>query len=369
MDATMNAPRTIVITGASAGVGRATAAAFAAEGARIGVIGREGEALLQTAAEVRRRGGVGLALPLDVADAGTVLAAAERVEHELGAIDLWINNAMLTVFGPVHALSAEEIRRVTEVTYLGSVHGVLAALAHMRPRNRGTILQVGSALAYRGIPLQAAYCGAKHAIRGFLASLRSELLHDHSAIRVCIVELPAVNTPQFDWARAHVRGEPRPVAPVFQPEDVADALVSAANDPRREYWLGFPTIKTILGAQLAPQFLDRYLADHVVSGQQGPYDVSPGRIDNLQSPAPASMHHARGRFGAEARPAPMLFDPTNVRRAVIGAGLVLAAAAGAGIAVAARGRAAGNGSERMAGLGIGGDQPRRLPERGRHAPA
>jgi short-subunit dehydrogenase len=334
----MDAPRTVVIAGASAGVGRATAAAFARRGARVGLIARHPEALLETAAEVRQLGGTGLALPVDIADAGAVDAAAERVERELGPIDLWVNAAMLTVFSPISRLGADEIRRVTEVTYLGSVHGVLAALKYMRRRNRGMILQVGSALAYRGIPLQAAYCGAKYAIRGFLASLRSELIHERSDIKVCMVELPAVNTPQFNWARVHIEREPRPVAPVFQPEDVADALVAAVASPRREYWLGLPTVKTILGAQLAPAYLDRYLAEHVVSGQKSDEPVTPGRIDNLQRPAPLQMHRTRGRFNSEARTAPTLYDPTRVRQVVIGAGLAIAAAVGAGIALAARPR-------------------------------
>lgn len=332
----MDTPRTIIITGASAGVGRATAAAFARRGARIGLIARQPEALKATATEVKRLGGSGLELPLDLADAGAVLAAADRVEAELGPIDLWINAAMLTVFSPIGKLSAEEIRRVTEVTYLGSVHGVLAALKHMRPRNRGTILQVGSALAYRGIPLQAAYCGAKFAIRGFLDSLRSELIYEHSRIRVTMVELPAVNTPQFDWARAHVPGEPRPVAPVFQPETVGEALVTAALERRREYWLGWSSVRAILGAQLMPQFLDRYLAHHVVSGQQGPKPVAPDRIDNLFAPAPASMHHTHGRFDNEARPDAGLFDPATVRRVIIGLGLAAAAGIGGILAFAAR---------------------------------
>lgn len=332
--------RTIVIAGASAGVGRAAAAAFARRGARIGLIGREREALLETAAQVNRLGGDGLALPLDVADAEAVADAAGRVERELGPIELWINAAMLTVFSPIAKLDAEEIRRVTDVTYLGSVHGILAALAHMRRRNRGTILQVGSALAYRGIPLQAAYCGAKFAIRGFLSSLRSELVHDGSAIRVCMVELPAVNTPQFNWARAHIRGKPRPVVPVYQPEAIAEALVTAAEEPRREYWLGYSSVKTILGAQLMPEFLDSYLARHVVSGQQTDEPVEPGRIDNLMAPAPAGMHRAHGRFDGEARMDPVLVDPTTVRRLVIGTSLALAAAAGVGIALAAQNRRA-----------------------------
>lgn len=336
----MDRPLTAVITGASAGVGRATAAAFARRGARIGLIARQWRALKETAAEVDRLGGSGLALPLDLADAEAVRAAADRVETELGPIGLWINAAMATVFSPIHKLSAQEIRRVTDVTYLGSVHGILAALAYMRPRNRGTILQVGSALAYRGIPLQAGYCAAKFAIRGFLGSLRSELIYEGSRIRVCMVELPAVNTPQFNWARAHVPGEPRPVAPVFQPETIAEALVAAADDPRREYWLGYSSVRAIVGAQLMPEYLDRYLAEHVVSGQQTAGSVFPDRIDNLEAPAPAEMHSTHGRFDDEARPHVRMFDPTDVRRVVIGAGLAFAAIAGAGLALAVRGRRA-----------------------------
>lgn len=337
----MNRPLTIVVTGASAGVGRATAMAFARMGARIGLIARQADALAATAEDVNRAGGTGLALPLDLADADAVRAAAGRVETELGPIDLWINAAMLTVFSPIHELSAQEIRRVTDVTYLGSVNGVLAALAHMRPRNRGTILQVGSALAYRGIPLQSAYCGAKFAIRGFLGSLHSELDSEGSSIRVCMVELPAVNTPQFDWARAHVSGRPRPVAPVYQPEAVADALVKAALDPRREYWLGWSSIKTIVGAQLMPEYLDGYLARHVVSGQQTDRAVLPGRVDNLETPAPGEMHRTHGRFDDEAVGDLVMIDPATVRRAVIGTSVLLAAGLGAAIALATRARTAG----------------------------
>jgi short-subunit dehydrogenase len=348
----MPTPSTIVIAGASAGVGRATAAAFARRGARIGLIGREQDALVDTADEVRRLGGSALALPLDVADAQAVRDAADRVERELGTIDVWINAAMLTVFSPVRKLSAEEIRRVTEVTYLGSAHGVLAALAHMRPRNRGTILQVGSALAYRGIPLQAAYCGAKFAIRGFLESLRSELISDGSGVRLCIVQLPAVNTPQFDWARTHMPRRPRPVAPVFQPEAIAEALVAAATEGRREYWLGWSSMKAILGAQLMPQFLDGYLARHAISGQLDDEPVSPDRIDNLEAAAPADLHGASGRFDDEARPHAVLLNPTIIRRVIISGGLATAAAVGAGLVmIAGNMRASRRSSARKAGIG------------------
>lgn len=308
--------------------------AFARRGASLALLGREPGALEDTAGDLRRLGRSALALPLDVADAGAVFAAAERVERELGPIDVWVNSAMVTVFAPAWQVAPEELRRVTEVTYLGSAHGVLAALRHMRPRNRGTIIQVGSALAYRGIPLQAGYCAAKFAIRGFLDSVRSDLEYEQSAIRICMVELPAVNTPQFEWARARTRGRPRPVAPVYQPEAIPAALVTAADHPTREYWLGWSTVKTVFGAQLLPQFLDRYLARNVVDGQQSAEAVASGRTDNLCAPAPTSMHAVHGRFDAEARPKVAVVDPGLARGLAIGGGLALAAGAGAAAALA-----------------------------------
>lgn len=273
--------------------------AFARMGARIGLIARQADSLTATAEGVNRAGGTGLPLPLDLANADAVRAAADRTEEELGPIDLWVNAAMLTVFSPIQKLSAQEdpagdgrhLPRFSERR-----PGSARAHAPAQPRHGP---QVGSALAYRGIPLQSAYCGAKFAIRGFLGSLHSELESEGSSIRVCMVELPAVNTPQFNWARAHVPGEPRPVAPVFQPEAVADALVKAALDPRREYWLGWSSIKTIVGAQLMPEYLDTYLAHHVISGQQSEHPVMPDRIDNLETPAPEEMHRAHGRFDEE----------------------------------------------------------------------
>ncbi len=290
---------TVVITGASAGVGRAVAHRFARAGARLALIARDAAALDEVKHEVEARGGTALVLPLDVADADAVFAAADAVAAEHGGIDVWINDAMVTVFAPVWEITAEEFRRVTDVTYLGFVHGTMAALRHMRPRDRGTIVQVGSALAYRGIPLQAAYCGAKHAIRGFTNSLRTELLHAGSAVALTIVELPAVNTPQFDWARTHMPYQPRPVPPVVQPEVIADAIFHAALNPRREIWVGMSTLKAILGNMVLPDFLDRYLARNTYEAQETVAYVSAARRDNLIEPV-GELHRTRGSFDNEA---------------------------------------------------------------------
>ena len=293
------AQSTIVVTGASAGVGRATALLFARCGAQVALIARDAAALEDVRSEIEDCGSTALAIPCDVSDAEAVDQAAGRVEEELGPIAVWVNCAMVTVFSPVWRMTAKEFRRVTEVTYLGFVHGTMAALACMRPRNGGVIIQVGSSLAYRGIPLQSAYCGAKHAIRGFTDSLRSELIHEGSGIKLVMVQLPAMNTPQFDWARTHMPREPRPVAPVFQPEVAARAIVGAALSPRRELWLGLSTIKVILGSMLAPSFLDRYLADHAVDGQERATTVSPDRRDDLMKPV-RRLHATHGAFGDEA---------------------------------------------------------------------
>lgn len=249
-------PRVIVITGASAGVGRATARAFAERGDHIGLIARGPEGLEATRQEVEELGGKALVLPLDVADSKKVEEAAARVERELGPIDVWINNAMVSVFSPVREMLPEEYLRVTEVTYLGYVYGTLAALKRMLPRDRGAIIQVGSTLAYRGIPLQSAYCGAKHAIQGFCESLRAELVHDGSQVRVTMIQVPAMNTPQFGWVKSR---RPQPVPPIFQPEIAARAILYAADHPRREIWVGSRTVLGILGNRLAPRIADRYL--------------------------------------------------------------------------------------------------------------
>jgi short-subunit dehydrogenase len=304
--------RTVVITGASAGVGRATAKAFAREGARLALIARDEQGLEASRAEIESMGGQARIFPADVADAQAVLAAARECEKTLGPIDVWVNNAMATVFSPLESLRAEEIRRVTEVTYLGAVHGTMAALEGMRERNHGTIVQVGSSLAYRGIPLQAAYCGAKHAIRGFTDSLRCELIRSGSKVRISAVHLPAIDTPQFDWARTHRERLPRPVAPVYSTEVAAQAIVKAARDPVREYWLGGRTPLLILGNMLLPGWLDRFLAENAVEGQDRAEPVPEGRRDNLFEPV-TGAHRTEGSFGEEAQSSAMLFRAPEVR--------------------------------------------------------
>jgi NAD(P)-dependent dehydrogenase (short-subunit alcohol dehydrogenase family) len=302
----------VAVTGASAGVGRATALLFARRGARVALIARDAASLEDARHEIEECEGTALVIPCDVSDADALEQAARRVEDELGPIAIWVNCAMVTVFSPVWRMTAQEFRRVTEVTYLGFVHGTMAALARMRPRNSGVIIQVGSSLAYRGIPLQSAYCGAKHAIRGFTDSLRSELIHEGSSIELVMVQLPAMNTPQFDWARTHMPREPRPVAPVFQPEVAARAIVRAALSPRRELWLGLSTVKVILGSMLAPAFLDRYLANHAFDGQERPTAVSRNRPDDLMKPV-HSLHATHGAFGHEAATSAALVSGETAR--------------------------------------------------------
>src|SRR3954468_6585578 len=269
-----------VVTGASAGVGRATAQAFAQRGAAVGLIARGRERLEDAKAEVEALGGRAAFVQADVADAAQVDAAADELERQLGPIDVWVNNAMATVFAPVADMTPDEFRRSTEVTYLGSVWGTMAALRLMRPRDRGVIVQVGSALAYRGIPLQAPYCGAKHALQGFLESLRAELLHDQSNVRLTMVQLPAVNTPQFTWARGKLPRTPQPVPPIFQPEVAADAIVWAAHHPQREVMVGGATVKAIIGNAIAPSFADHYLARNGFDSQQTNQPAT-DRPDNL----------------------------------------------------------------------------------------
>lgn len=293
-------PQVVVVTGGSAGVGRATAREFAKRGDRVAVLARDEDRLRSTEAELAGLAGVGLALPVDVADGKAVAKAARRIELELGPIDVWVNNAMVSVFGRVADLSADEVRRVTEVTYLGSVHGILAALEHMRPRRRGVIVQVGSALAYRAIPAQAAYCGAKHAIRGFVDSLRTELMEESSPIKVVSVHLPALNTPQFEWTRLKFDRRPQPVPPIYQPEVAARAIVDAADHPTREVWVGGPTVATILANRVAPGLLDRYLARSGVESQLTEAAAEPNRSDNLFRSVEGDFE-AHGRFDDRAK--------------------------------------------------------------------
>ena len=297
----MRMPRTIVITGGTAGVGRATARRFAREGERVAVLARGADGLAATLRELEQLGSpAALALPCDVAEYDEVVAAAQTVEDELGPIDVWINNAMTTVFGRVDDITPAELRRVTEVTYLGAAWGTRVALSHMRKRDRGTIMQVGSALAYRAIPLQSAYCAAKHAMRAFTDSLRSELEHEGSAIHLCMVQLPAVNTPQFRWCANRMPFEPQPVPPIFQPEIIADSIWYASNHRRREVMIGAPTVEAILGNQLAPGTLDHYLASRGWKGQLTETPADRTRPSNLFAPVEGD-HGARGVFDDRAR--------------------------------------------------------------------
>jgi NAD(P)-dependent dehydrogenase (short-subunit alcohol dehydrogenase family) len=290
----------VVITGASAGIGRATVRKFARHGAQIGLLARGTDGLEAARKEVEELGGKALVVPTDAANADQVEAAAQKVESELGEIDIWINDAMTSVFSPIKEMTAEEFRRVTEVTYLGYVYGTLSALKRMLPRNRGVIVQVGSALAYRGIPLQAAYCAAKHAIQGFCDSLRCELIHDKSNVQVTMVQMPALNTPQFGWVKSRLPRKAQPVPPIYQPEVAAEAIYFAAHYPRREFYVGVPSVKAIIANKIAPGLLDHILAHTGYDSQQydGPED--PDRPDNLWQPV-AGDHGAHGAFDARAR--------------------------------------------------------------------
>jgi NADP-dependent 3-hydroxy acid dehydrogenase YdfG len=297
----MNAGRVVVVTGASAGVGRAVARAFGRRGARVGLLARDEGRLARAADEIAALGGEALVLPTDVADADAVQAAADQVAERFGPVDVWVNNAMVSVFSPVRAMRPEEYRRVTEVTYLGYVYGTLAALRQMLPRDRGVIIQIGSALAYRAIPLQSAYCAAKHAIQGFTESLRSELLHDRSRVRVTMLQLPAVNTPQFDWVRSRLPYRAQPVPPIYQPEVIADAVIWAADHERSEMYLGWSSVKAIAANRMVPRLLDRYLAHTGFASQETGKPEDPGRPDNLWRPV-AGEWGAHGRFDGRARP-------------------------------------------------------------------
>ena len=322
--------RVIAITGGTAGVGRAIARKFAREGDAVAVMARGQDGLRATVAELEHAGVRALGLQVDVADSAQVETAAARIERELGPIEVWINNAMVTAVGPLEAIAPSEYQRITDVVYHGYVWGTRAALFYMRPRNRGTILQIGSALAYRSIPLQAAYCGAKHAIQGFTDSLRSELLHDDIKIELCMIQLPAVNTPQFDWCINRTEHACEPVPPIFQPEVIADAVHEASLHPRREIFLGWPSIKAIIGQKLVPGLADKYLATEGYTGQltDAPNLHPP---TNLFSPV-AGDHGARGRFDAQARSTDLVARASTKLggagvQAILAAGTVLLGAA------------------------------------------
>src|SRR5437773_6697722 len=316
----MNSLATVVITGASAGVGRATARKFATSGAQVALLARGRDGLEAARKEVEEFGGKALVVLLDVANSDQVEAAAAQIEAELGEIDIWINNAMASVFSPIKEMTPEEFRRVTEVTYLGCVHGTLAVLKKMLPRNRGVIVQVGSALAYRAIPLQAAYCAAKHAMKGFTESLRCELLHDKSNVRVTMVELPALNTPQFGWVKSRLPRRPQPVPPIYQPEVAAEAIIYVAYQDRREMEVGMPTVVAVEGNKFFPGLMDRYLARTNYEAQQTDEPVEPDRRDNLWSPIPGD-HGAHGAFDDRAsNSSPQLWANMNRHWLALGCG-------------------------------------------------
>jgi short-subunit dehydrogenase len=296
----MRKRQVVVITGASAGVGRATVREFARHGASIGLLARGLDGLNAARREVEQAGGRALVLPTDMAHAEQVEAAAEQVERQLGPIDVWVNNAMTSVFSPIKETTPDEYKRVTEVTYLGCVYGTLSALKRMLPRDRGVIVQVGSALAYRSIPLQSAYCGAKHAIAGFTDSLRCELFHDHSRVMVTMVDMPALNTPQFSWVKSRLRNKPQPVPPIFQPEVAAQAIYYASQHSRRQFFVGSPTVLAIQGQKFIPGLLDRYLGKTGYKSQQTNEPDNPNRPNNLWEPLPGD-HGAHGSFDARAR--------------------------------------------------------------------
>jgi len=329
----------VVVTGASAGLGRAIAHGFAKRGAKVALLARNPEALEACAGECRALGGEGMAIPTDVSDAAAVEAAAERAEAELGPIDVWVNNAMVGVFSPVRDMEAADYKRVTEVLYLGFVHGTLAALKRMLARDRGTIVQIGSALAYRSIPLQSAYCACKHAINGFTDSLRCELIHDKSNVQLTQVHMPAMNTWQFYWVKNRLPKMTQPVPPIYEPEVTAEVVVAAgmAKRPRREYWVGLPTAQAILGQRIAPGLLDKYLGKTGYDSQQiesEPRD--PDAPDNLYVYVPG-RHSARGKFDDRSKQtSPEVFVELNRGWIMAGAAVALA---GAGMALLGRRRA------------------------------
>jgi NAD(P)-dependent dehydrogenase (short-subunit alcohol dehydrogenase family) len=328
---------TVVVTGASAGVGRAVAHAFAKRGACVGMLARGKKGLDEAALEVEALGGRALPLSADVAEAEEVRAAALAVEERFGPIDVWVNDAMATIFAPVKEIEPADFERATRVTYLGTVHGTMAALERMRERDRGTIVQVGSALAYRAIPLQSAYCGAKFAVRGFTDSVRTELMHEGSGVWISMVQLPAVNTPQFSWCRTRLPDHPQPVPPIYQPDVPAEAVYFAAHHRRRELWVGWGAVKAIAGNQVAPSFADWYLARQGYESQQmagKPVDYD--RPDNLFEPVPSEAA-THGIFDREASDRSPLLWASMHRAALAGGAAALAGVAGAAALLARRG--------------------------------
>lgn len=319
-------PEVVVITGASAGVGRATARAFGRRGAHIGLLARGEEGLQAAKREVEIAGGKAIVIPTDVADSNQVDAAAEAVEAVFGPIDIWVNNAMISVFSPFKQMTAEEFKRVTDVTYLGYVYGTMAALRTMLPRNKGVVIQVGSTLAYRGIPLQSAYCGAKHAIQGFNEAVRTELMHDHSKVRLTMVQLPALNTPHFGWVKSRLPNKPQPVPPIYQPELAADAIVWAAHHNRREMTITFDTFLALWGNKFIPGLADWYLARTGYQSQQTDEPRDMARPHNLWEPV-SGDRGAHGEFDAEAKESSWHLE-VNKRLGTIGLGALGIAAAG-----------------------------------------
>jgi len=311
-----------VVTGGSAGIGRAIALKFAQEGWRVCVIGRSVDGVESARREIENANGETIAFSVDVSDEPALSRAADEVVQRWGAIDVWINDAMVTMFAPLSQMSPEEFKHITEVTYLGYVYGTMAALKHMRPRNCGTIIQIGSALSYRAIPLQSAYCGAKFAIRAFTDSLRSELIHDGSKIRLTMIQLPAVNTPQFDWARNRFPMRPQPLPPIFQPEAIAEKIYAIAQRPPRELWVGFSSLKAILGSMAVPGWLDLYLARAGYDGQFTHERVSQDAIDNLFEPVRFG-HVVQGRFGNRTRRKVVAIRPESLRLFVASAFLLV----------------------------------------------
>ncbi len=316
--------KVVVVTGASAGLGRAIAQAFAADGADVAILAREPDRLREARAEIEAAGSRSCDIVVDVSDADALDAAAASVEENLGEIDVWVNNAMVSVFAPAAEISTRDFARVTEVTYLGYVYGTMAALRRMRPRDRGTIVQVGSALAYRAIPLQSAYCGAKHAIEGFTESLRCELLHERSGVSVTMIQMPALNTPQFHWVKTDLDKHPQPVPPIFDPHAAARAVVHAASSPRREYWYGWPTARAILANRVIPGLLDRYLGRYGVDSQKADLPIEPDRPNNLYGPVTGAFG-ARGEFTSRQRTTSLQWWLSVHRRALLGAGALAAA--------------------------------------------